>query len=258
MQQLLIIGCPRSGTTLLHQLIGACFEETWIPSHAFECAPTDPAALVELADRPPPAPPWAVYKYPHFYQQQPDAFRQYVTFGGHVLVVLRDPRSVVTSTATPGGRLYYPEVPGLTRAPLILWLETLHLLEDLAAGDTRRQTQWIRFEDLVRSPDAAQRGLTKVYGWTPTHLFSTAHEVLRPPEDATTAMKGARPMDAQRTEHAPDDVLWRRGVFDDPRLVRGARAFYDFPIPPRPEGHTRRPIELSRARLGSIYGMVTS
>lgn len=182
---LVVCGFPRAGTTLVDLVVRHCVADVWgwpeeVPGllaavdanrdHRFMCT-KDPRDVHRL-----------------------DALRgHYASNPGrlHAVVVVRDPRDVLTSThdGYPPSRGYYCEPDRWRR----VW-RAVRGVEDDA------DVTLVRYEDLVRRPEVVQEALTATLGWDLRRPFARYHEGVV--EEATHldamtrgALGGLRPLD---------------------------------------------------------------
>jgi hypothetical protein len=169
-----IVGCsPRSGTTLLNELLVTCFEIGGYAEHEQSIyQPYDYSHEILLT------------KYPlqttvvaPFLAVDPDLW---------VIYLLRDPRDAVSSRS-------HRKDTGRYWSNLGLWRE-LHG----AASRLMRHPRFItvRYEALVTDPDAVQRELmARLPFLRLRHPFSEFHRHARPSQDSLDALGALRPID---------------------------------------------------------------
>ena len=189
---------PRSGTTLMFELLVSCFEIDRWGAHE-----------ISLFDRPETVP------------ERPYASKQPTDFihvcrvlrwdpGLHVIYMQRDPRDVVVSQH--GSR------PGRYWGDFDIWRRNQDLLPRLAG---HQRFFLCRYEDMVRDPDAVQHRLQQHFGFLqPTHRFSRFDEVSHSSATAQLALNGVRKISASSIGK------WRA---DLPRLAAQLQAFPDLP-----------------------------
>ena len=188
MTRLHIVGCPRSGTSLLLELLATCFENDGHCAHE-----------LSLFDPPP------IHSGLYISKQPTDIRRLRTVFPRderlHILYISRDPRAVVTSM--------HAEHPGLYFCNYRVWKDC-----QLAAGNYRGHPRFhsLRYEDLVTHPDAAQDELASRFPFLrKRHAFRDFHEHAVTDKAALRAMNGLRPI-------STDDLQgWRRHL---PRLAQ--------------------------------------
>ena len=116
--QILIVGCPRSGTSLLQTLMTTCFEGCWQPPQ-FENRPMSyfwsdvwPPFVDRCNEEGRALPETIVWKIPEMPIGAGAAYERLVAEGCHVIGLVRHPAAVALSKQ--GGRPYWNEVaPGL-------------------------------------------------------------------------------------------------------------------------------------------------
>ncbi|QXP87012.1 sulfotransferase [Methylococcus capsulatus] len=170
-----IVGCsPRSGTTLLNELMVTCFEIGGFAEHEQSIyKPYDYRDEILLT------------KYPlqttvvaPFLAVDPDLW---------VIYLLRDPRDAISSRSHRKDTQRYWSNLGL-------WRE-LHGAATKLMSHPRFIT--IRYEDLVTAPDAVQRELMARLPFLELrHPFSEFHRHARPSRDSLDALGSLRPIDS--------------------------------------------------------------
>jgi hypothetical protein len=183
-----IVGCPRSGTSLLLELLATCFENDGHCAH--ELSLFDPAPI----------------RGGLYISKQPTDIRRlrYIfprDHGLHILYIFRDPRAVVTSM--------HAEHPGMYFCNYRIWNQC-----HLAAGHYLDHPRFhsLRYEDLVAQPDAAQEEIANQFSFLrQRHRFRDFHEHAVTNEAALRAMNGLRPISTE------DVQVWRRHL---PRLAQ--------------------------------------
>lgn len=228
---LLILGCPRSGTTLLQQVILACWDDVSSLA-AFEIAPT-PLNLVALAGATPPEA-TLLWKTPEWPRGNPHLFRKYLEGGGRVLGILRDPRSCLNSRLAKknedGDRAYFAredvKVPRLGEA---VWrLHTKRMLQ--IKHDLGDRCALVTYEDLLCTPTRVAATVATMLGAEPRRALATWHEApelaLDEGGSAIRALGGIRPLDPTRA----NPVLAWADLCEATRDT-AARAGYDVTIP---------------------------
>lgn len=185
MKRLHIVGCHRSGTTLLQTLVTTCFA---VDGHAQDemSIYADPPRLEGDADGP--GEPLYVSKKPRdvralrvLLQADPKLYALYI---------VRDPRAVITSVHAADPDRYFTHLGA--------WLEC-----ERRAAELRGHPRFVelRYEDLVREPDAVQDDLARMYPFLrPERSFSSYQEVAAPGHHARLALGGVRSVNAERIE----------------------------------------------------------
>lgn len=163
---------PRSGTTLLHALVGSGFQVDGARDHEksiFE-APSEPCSAY-VSKRPRDA---LVAR--RILEIDPSVF---------LLHVARDPRDVVVSR--------HPARPDDYWTNLRIW-KTYHAAARLAAPSSRYRM--IRYEDLVSDPDGIQDEIARFLPFLErTNPFSRFHQNARTSAAANEALGGLRAID---------------------------------------------------------------
>ncbi|WP_133300596.1 sulfotransferase [Seongchinamella sediminis] len=191
MKRLHIVGCPRSGTTLLMELVSTCFASGGYCEH--ELSIFEPVA--DVAD---------VY-----FSKQPNDIRQlrHIFHRDEQLYVIymgRDPRAVITSK--------HRENPGQYFCNYRVWHEC-----DQAAQryETHPRFLRLRYEDLVSDADAVQRQIVQRFGFLrQLHPFSEFHLHSQPSAASQRAMNGLREVNRESLDK------WRQHL---PRVAQQLR-----------------------------------
>ncbi|WP_231362688.1 sulfotransferase domain-containing protein [Thioalkalivibrio sp. ALMg13-2] len=174
---------PRTGTTLLAEAMGACFE---IDEYCEHEAPVsrEPALGAEVALTKEPAD-ISVVRWP--LQLDPSL---------HVICIVRDPRDSIVSVHRRAPDRYYSN--------LRFWKVFVRHFRYL---ESHPRFHGVRYEDLVHNPDAIQERLERrVPGLVRRHAFSQFHEVARPGEKSVRALHRMRPMDSASVGHWRDHL----------------------------------------------------
>ena len=184
MKRLHIVGCPRSGTTLLMQLVSTCLGNADHCSHEMSIfEPTDCTGALYIS-------------------KQPNDIRQlqHIFFRDSSLYVIcmsRDPRSVISSV--------HREHPGEYFCNYRIWQQC-----DAAARNYLGHPRFLslRYEDLVADPNAVQDILRSKFPFLDhTHSFSDYQHHAAPSSAARDAMNGLRQPDRESLgkwrEHLP-------------------------------------------------------
>lgn len=165
-----IVGCsPRSGTTLMTELMVNCFDIDGFAEHEM--------SIFEM-----PEGEYKVYcsKWPH----DIDVMRPLLWLDPDLwgIFILRDPRDVIVSR--------HPQDPSLYWTNLRRWKRYTQCGRRLA-NHPRFIT--VRYEDLVREPDRVQDNIARrLYFLNATARFSEYHQIARPSERSVTALRGVR------------------------------------------------------------------
>ena len=175
MRRLHIVGCPRSGTTLMMELMVTCFEKSGYCDHEMSLF-EEPEGSPELFYSKQPS---DIKFLQHVYPKDPELY---------VLYMVRDPRSVITSIHGSRPDEYFCNF----RA----WKACADAAKNYA-GDSRFLK--IRYEDLVNDPDAVQMEIMQKFGFlNKLHQFSEYEKKAKPSGESLTAMSGLRAVDASR------------------------------------------------------------
>ncbi|QHJ88551.1 sulfotransferase family protein [Aequoribacter fuscus] len=169
-KQIHIVGCsPRSGTTLLYEMMSACCHFDKLYGHETRFNRTQASDGQTL-----------LTKRPKDTQFMPRVLASVPEFW--VIYCLRDPRDVVVSKHRIAGDKYYSN--------LRLWREQHGFAQRM---QTHERCITVRYEDLVRDPDAVQSMLQKQIPWlTCTHPFSEYHQHAKLSAQSERAMHGLR------------------------------------------------------------------
>jgi len=168
-RRLHIVGCPRSGTTLLMELLSTCFESSGFCSH-------------ELSIFKPLDNPGEMYftKQPNDIKQIGHIFPRDEQL--HVIYLGRDPRAVISSKHRENPNQYFCNYR--------IWKECDRAAERYLGHPRFLQ---LRYEDLVTSADRVQKLIAEHFSFLQQrHLFSEYHEFAVPSEDSERAMNGLR------------------------------------------------------------------
>jgi hypothetical protein len=168
-KRLHIVGCPRSGTTLLMELVSTCFASSGYCAHEkniFE--PIDISGDIYFTKQPN-----DIKQLRHIFHRDPQLY---------VIYMSRDPRGVITSK--------HRESPGQYFCNYRVWLEC-----DTAARRYISNPRFLqlRYEDLVTDPNAIQAGIRAHYPFLrQQHLFSDYHLFAQSSTASRQAMNGLR------------------------------------------------------------------
>lgn len=177
-----IVGCsPRSGTTLLHEVMVTCFHVDRHYEHEIRFH------LVEAEDGQ-----VVITKRPKDTMYMPAVIRDDPDL--YVIYLLRDPRDVICSRHGKDEGMYYSN---------IRLFRQMHGFARKMYGHERFLV--VRYEDFVRDPDATQDAIMARFPWLEKkHDFSDYHEHAQVSARSLTAMHGVRPI-------APTSVgVWTR------------------------------------------------
>ncbi len=167
-----IVACsPRSGTTLLHEVMVTCFEVDKHHDHEvrFHLASAEDEQLL-ITKRPK-----DTMYMPLVLTDDPELY---------VIYLQRDPRDVICSRHGKNKRLYY--------ANIRLYQQMHDYAKEI---DTHERFLKVRYEDFVRNPDAVQELIVKKFPWlVKKHLFSDYHQHADVSEKSAMAMHNVRPI----------------------------------------------------------------
>lgn len=187
-KQIHIVGCsPRSGTTLLYEMMSACCHFDKLYGHETRFNRTHARSGQTL-----------LTKRPKDTQFMPRVLASVPEFW--VIYCLRDPRDVVVSKHRIAGDKYYSN--------LRLWREQ-HAFAQQMQHHARCIT--VRYEDLVGDPNAVQEDLQKSIPWlTSLHRFTDYHQ------HAKLSVQSERAMHGLRSINTDSVGRWRDNL---PRIV---------------------------------------
>ena len=184
MKRVHIVGCPRSGTTLLMELISTCYVNDGFCEHEksiFEAVPD--VAQLYLSKQPS-----DIKHIKYIFFQDPKLFIIYLT---------RDPRAVVSSKHRDNPNEYFCNY---------------RVCKDCenAAQAYKNHPRFIalRYEDLVSNPNQCQEKIDQQFSFiNRKHLFSEFEQYAAPSEQAVRAMNGFRSVNtdslARWKQHLP-------------------------------------------------------
>ena len=177
-----IVACsPRSGTTLLHEVMVTCFRTDKHYDHEirFNLVSAEDGQIL-ITKRPK-----DTMYMPAVLDDDPELY---------VVYVLRDPRDVICSRHGKDKSMYYSN---------IRLYRDLHACAKRMYGHERFLE--VRYEDFVRDPDATQRLIQDKFPWLEKKYdFSEYHEHAQVSAKSVTAMHSVRPI-------APTSVgVWTR------------------------------------------------
>jgi hypothetical protein len=169
LKRLHIVGCPRSGTTLLMELVSTCFANGGFCEH--EISIFEPVPQVEDI----------------YFTKQPNDIKQLSHIFArdeqlYAIYMSRDPRAVISSKHRENPEQYFCNYR--------VWREC-----DRAAQGYRGNPRFLllRYEDLVMKPDAVQARIASEFAFLEQrHLFSEYHQFAVPSEASQRAMNGLR------------------------------------------------------------------
>ncbi|MEN9021658.1 MAG: DUF2314 domain-containing protein [Verrucomicrobiales bacterium] len=183
-QRLHIVGCPRSGTTLMAELMAVCFRNDGFCEHEmsiFRPAPAD-AQL--------------------YFSKKPTDIRyvKKLLLGDPNLIVIglyRDPRAVISSIHKSKQGMYF--------CNYLEWKSCQVAAEALQEHD---RFLLVSYEELTATPDEVQARIVERYPLLEqTHDFTGYEKIANPSEKSKNALGGVRPIDTKRQqgwrEHLP-------------------------------------------------------
>jgi hypothetical protein len=168
-KRLHIVGCPRSGTTLLMELVATCFDSGGYCEHELSIfEPVEAGGDIYFTKQPN-----DIKQLRHIFQQDQQLY---------VIYMGRDPRAVITSKHRANPDQYFCNYR--------VWSEC-----DRAAQRYRDHPRFLelRYEDLVTRPDDVQALITQKFPFLrQRYLFSDYHLHAQPSAAAERAMSGLR------------------------------------------------------------------
>jgi len=193
-----IVGCRRSGTTLLMELMWLSFE--FSGRHAHEISVFEPIPEGEtlyLTKKPP-----DTIRIGEIFQADPNL---------HVIAMLRDPRAVITSKHKNRPDVYFS---GYFR-----WKQYVDALE--AFRDHPRFIL-IRYEDLLIDPDATQCRINAQLSFLQKkRKFSTYPLGVEVSNNASNSLNGVRPFDISRIDGWKNHLPRVNGQLrDHPEMIK--------------------------------------
>ena len=177
MKQIHIVGCsPRSGTTLLHEMMISCFQHDHHCDHEISIMKCDGDVLTKAGI--------SITKDPNEVLIAGRA----MTFNPdlHILYLRRDPRDVIVSS--------HKQAPDKYFTHLGTWKRYENAARKLT-GHSRFTI--ISYEELVMKPDEVQEKIEKQFSWLKKIApFSKFNEVANPSDHSAAALNGLRPVSA--------------------------------------------------------------
>jgi len=167
-----IVGCsPRSGTSLIHQMIKTCFNNVDACAHEMSFFKSETLCGDIVCTKSPreiPYVSWLLRLNPNLY----------------VIYMVRDPRDVVVSQHKKSGNNYYSN--------LDIW-ESSEAIRSKLNG--RERFFSIKYEDLVSNPNSVQRLLVDKMPFLKAKCkFSEFHQYAETDQGTLLAMNGIRPV----------------------------------------------------------------
>lgn len=167
-----IVACsPRTGTTLLHEVMVTCFKVDKHYDHEirFNLVTGEDGQIV-ITKRPK-----DTMYMPAVLDDDPELF---------VIYLLRDPRDTICSRHGKDKSIYYTNIR--------LWRQMHGYAREMQGHERFLE---VRYEDFVSQPDAIQQKIMKKFPWLEsTHKFSDYHEHAQVSEKSKTAMHSVRPI----------------------------------------------------------------
>ncbi|MCG8392620.1 MAG: sulfotransferase [Pseudomonadales bacterium] len=179
-----VVGCPRSGTTLMAEMLVACYPHQQHSEHEetlFKVPPHEKG--LRLSKKPNDA----LWMAPLLKRDE----------NLYVIAMLRDPRSVICSQHKAWPGMYFCNYP--------VWKRAEKAIQTIQAHP---RVLLVRYEDLVRDPMAVQADIEQQFPFLErAHDFNRFHEVAQSGEEARNALGGVRAVDLSRIagwqEHLP-------------------------------------------------------
>ncbi len=172
LKRLHVVGCRRSGTTLMAELLGNCFALDGRAAHEqslWERVPFDGGVFLTKK-------PSDTVRIRRAFLLDPDLY---------VIAMIRDPRDVVTSRHGSRPDVYF--------SSFWRWEHYMYAIDALT-----RHSRWlsVRYEDLIEDPDAVQDRIAAAFPFLrPTARFSCFPAGARVHERARISMNGVRSLD---------------------------------------------------------------
>lgn len=199
--QILIIGPPRSGTSLLQSLVATCFEDCWMPPE-FEQRPSN-YFWERVWPRLKPKPKTIVWKVPEMPWKLKESFDKLVKEGAYVIATMRHPCAMLTSKQM--GKPYWQQLAyGMDpNGALERWMTMAAHIQKFAQGIDidRARFSMFKFETLLTEPNRVQHVLAnRIPFLTPTTPFDQAYLHMDARHPNHKPMNGIRPLDPTRAE----------------------------------------------------------
>lgn len=172
-----VVGCPRSGTTLMAELLASCFAGVGHDEHELSIfRPAPPGHAIYVSKKPA-----DVKRIGPLLRADPDLF---------VVAVHRDPRAVITSVLEVASSRYWMHFDNWARC-----------IRAARALDGHPRFVDVRYERLATEPDAVQREIVARFAFLRrAHAFSEFERHARPSHAAEMALGGVRAVETQRIE----------------------------------------------------------
>ncbi|MCB1645483.1 MAG: sulfotransferase [Pseudomonadales bacterium] len=175
MKRLHVVGCHRSGTTLIFELLTTCYEHTDHCEHEktiFNPITCDHGLYIGKK-------PSDITHIRKIFEADPDLYLIYMR---------RDPRAVVTSIHPSQGDIYFTSFER--------WMRY-----ESAAKPLKSHPRFLEvcYEDLVTDPDQVQLQIEETFPFLQrSHKFSEFHQYARTSKPAEISLKGVRPVAADQ------------------------------------------------------------
>jgi len=172
-----IVGCPRSGTTLLAEMLTTCYEVDGSSEHEESLFKLEPHAEGLYVSKKPNDILWLDRVLP-------------LDERLHVIAMVRDPRAVVCSIHAGHPGMYFCNYPVWKRAEKALRRIRGH-----------PRVRVVAYEDLVSRPDDIQREIEQAFPFLRRkHAFSEFHLHAHSSQKSINALGGVRAVDQARTQ----------------------------------------------------------
>jgi len=177
MKRLHIVGCPRSGTTLMMELCATCFESNGFCGHE-----------MNIFEEPEGKPDIYFSKQPSDIKYIERVFKKNANL--FLIYMMRDPRSVVTSMHRSREGEYFCNYR--------VWKTCNDASKKL---EDNLRFICIRYEDLVHCPDKVQLQIMERFSFLKKKCsFSEYEEFANPSKESVNAMNGLRPINNNRVK----------------------------------------------------------
>lgn len=174
-KRLHIVGCPRSGTTLMMELMVSCFENDGHCEHEMSIYTPPPKNSKCYFSKKP----TDIRYIKKIFLNDPDLY---------IICLFRDPRSVISSIHKSKQGMYFCNYNE--------WQECQVAAEKLKLHD---RFLLIQYESLTENPNAIQEVIKSKFNFlNKKHDFTEYSEVAHPSEKSMNALSGVRPIDTSR------------------------------------------------------------
>lgn len=172
LKRLHVVGCPRSGTTLLMQMLSNCLQHDGCCDHEQTVYSPVPAQTGLYLTKQP----TDILHISYVLDRDPNLF---------VIAVLRDPRAVISSIHDAKQTMYFCNYP--------IWERCWMAIEAL---NMHPQFYSLRYEDLVADPNAIQHEIMDRFPFLQaTASFDDYHQKANPDQNTRNALGGLREVD---------------------------------------------------------------